>query len=149
MADPSPLGPKEVAALRKDSPDALPTPAHPTAVLVMSDKKAKNDAASWGAALNEALAGRPVQVVPVVNAAHLPGPLIPFVSVYLQAVGATDAMVDKKGWTEKEEGYTPGRVLLLVVGKGGDGEPVVLWRRTVREVDGGVLDDLVDATSQE
>eukprot|EP00168_Porphyra_purpurea_P019998 TRINITY_DN821_c0_g1_i1.p3 TRINITY_DN821_c0_g1~~TRINITY_DN821_c0_g1_i1.p3 ORF type:complete len:142 (+),score=40.63 TRINITY_DN821_c0_g1_i1:631-1056(+) len=128
----TPLGSKAVSALGAQSSDALPSPAHPTSVLVVSDKKAKEDAAAWGDALHDALAGRKVSIVPVVDASHLPKPLVPFVSVYLSAVGANEAVVDKAGWTETEEGYQRGRVMLMVVGgQGGqgEGEPSVVWRK--------------------
>lgn len=142
----TPLGPDAVSALSDGGPDALPSADHPTSVLVVSDKAAKDDAAAWGSALADALAGHPVNVVPVVDAAHLPGPLVPFVSVYLKAIGATEAVVDKKGWTEKEEGYKPGTVLLMVVGRGSGTQLSVLWRRSVAGVDDGVLDQLISAT---
>ncbi|GAB0496701.1 hypothetical protein MMPV_008016 [Pyropia vietnamensis] len=142
----TPLGPDAVSALSDAGHNALPSDDYPTSVLVVSDKAAKEDAAAWGTALADALAGRPVKVVPVVDAAKLPGAMVPFVSVYLKAVGADEAILDKKGWTENEEGYKPGTVLLMVVGREGDEPTSVLWRRSVAEVDDRVLDELVDAT---
>jgi len=150
MAMATPLGAKAASALEAQSPDALPSPAHPTSVLVVSDKKAKEDAAAWGAALHDALAGRKVSIVPVVDASHLPKPLVPFVSMYLNAVGANEAVVDKAGWTETEEGYQQGRVMLMVVGgQGGqgEGELSVVWRRNVGGVEQKVLKELVAATA--
>lgn len=143
----TPLGADAASALADAAPDAFPSAEHPTpTVLVVSDRAAKDSAAAWGAALDDALAGQSVHVVPVVEAANLPGLMVPFVSTYLKAIGATEAVVDKKGWAEKEEGYEPGTVLLLVVGRGGGAGLSVRWRRSVTGMDDMVLGEVVDAT---